>query len=40
MKLLISDARTLRVLEEYAAELEARADRMDAETELRSPEAR
>lgn len=37
MKLLISDARTLQVLEEYAAELDARADRMDTETEPTPP---
>lgn len=33
MKLLISDDRTLQVIEAYAAELEARADRMDDMTD-------
>jgi len=37
MKLLISDARTLRVIEDYAAELEARADRIDARNDETLP---
>jgi len=37
MKLLISDPRTLRVIEDYAAELEARADRIDAQKATQEP---